>query len=104
MALNATQLSWIRSKVGSTPDDAALNTLYTQFGNIQDVARQVLSQRLADMASTPATFNVEGAYSQSTNENLKTLREQLADPDLYTDEEEQPGEVVIVPPRRRRSR
>lgn len=84
MALIGSELRYARRRVGSLPTDAELNTLHDTLiveGKVQPtewVILEVLETRLADLIRNPASFNVSGEYSQSTVENIKALKEQIA--------------------------
>lgn len=101
MSLSASDLAWIRQFVGSTPDDAELNTIYATQGSRAGTARYVLRVRRADFASQAAKLDVDGELSQDTTANLKALDSALQDPDLYEDtpdEADEPGALTIVLP------
>lgn len=107
MALSAGDLAWVRSKVGSEPPDADLNARYDRLGSRADVAREVLSERKANMLVGPAKLDVDGEYSEDRTETIRALERALADPELYDDvgdDTTTPGDVRIIPtaPRRRR--
>lgn len=101
MALSTADLAWVRGKVGSEPSDANLNARYDRLGTKEAVAREVWSERLADLAATPAKLDVDGEMSQDTSANISAIHKILADPDLYVPGDVAPGEVVVVRPRPR---
>jgi hypothetical protein len=76
-------LPWIRSEVGNTPDDDALQAIYDRheansvFNPALATVVEVSRGRLANFSANPATFNVEGDYSQSTAANITALQKQL---------------------------
>lgn len=73
MALTEAQLATIRNEVGSTPDDPTLQSKYDRVGTLYGVAYEVVSQRLADLRTNPASFTVVGEYSQNVAANIATL-------------------------------
>lgn len=101
MPLTTDDLAWVRGKVGSDPSDADLHARYDRLGSKQAVAREVWSERLADLSARPAKIDVDGELAQDTSENMRSIHRILADPDLYEPDDLAPGEVRIVRPRPR---
>lgn len=93
-------LPWIRSEVGPTPDDASLEAIFDRhkaastFNAALATVVEVVRTRLSTFASSPATFNVEGDYSQSTAANITALQNQLGRLDP-TDDGQAPD---VLPP------
>lgn len=83
--LTTDQEQWLRRQVGTTIELTDLQTRYDRLGDLVEVAREVLEQRLADFSADPAQFDVTGTYSQNTGANIKALQDALAA--LGTDEE-----------------
>lgn len=79
MTLTDEQLIEIRVQIGDStpPTDNDLDAIYVRKGDQQLVVAEVLTRRLANLLSDPASFSVSGEYSQSTSDNIKALREQL---------------------------
>jgi hypothetical protein len=83
VALSGGDLRYLRRKVGSLPDDAALQTIYDAYEAdaadqpLEWVVLDVLEGRLADLIRNPATFAVAGEYSQSTAANIAALEDQI---------------------------
>lgn len=69
---SAQDLMWVRAKVGDDPDDATLDDIFDTegIGSRELCALWVLENRLANFLSSPATFNIEGVYSESSSANL----------------------------------
>lgn len=78
MALTQDQLIQIRRKIGTAPDDAALDAIYDRVGDLDELVLEVLEIRLADMMRAPSSFAVPGEYSQSTSENIRALERDIA--------------------------
>jgi hypothetical protein len=82
--LTGSELRYTRRRVGSLPVNADLQILYDAIvveGKEQPIEwliLEVLETRLAELIRKPATFNVSGEYSQSTGENIKALKEEIA--------------------------
>lgn len=77
MPLDANQLAVLRSRLGSNANEADLSARYDRLGDLVAVEHEVLSQRLADLLASPATFSVPGEYSQSTGENIRALQARI---------------------------
>jgi hypothetical protein len=79
----ADDLTWLRARVGATPDDDELAGVYAQFAAVDDpkteTARWVLSKRLADFVASPAQMAVSGEVSRNAAANITALQGQLAD-------------------------
>lgn len=75
-----TDLANIRTIIGDAtpPEDADLEEIFTRVESWPGVAHEVLSKRLADLLASPATFSVSGVYSQSTGDNIRALKEAIA--------------------------
>lgn len=82
--LDADQLVVLRSVIGSTepPTDADLHDMYDRLGGVVEVAREVLSKRLADLLNpnVPDSFTIPGQYAQTTGRAalIDALQKQLA--------------------------
>ena len=72
------QLAYLRAELGPETTVAEVQARWERLGDPQLVAVEVVRERLAAMQAGPATFALAGVYSQSTTENLKAYREQLA--------------------------
>lgn len=79
MALTAAELIELRAVIGkgTPPTDADLNTKFDRLGSVTLVAREVLSERLADLLTKPTSFSIPGEYSESRGGQIKALQEQL---------------------------
>lgn len=77
MALTLNELAVVRSYVGSEPPIDDLQETHERLGSVQGVVEEVLRRRLADLQAKPAQFSVAGEYSQSTAENIRSLKEML---------------------------
>ena len=77
MPLSGDDLTYLRRRVGSSPDDAALEVIYATYEDrahpLEHLTLHVLETRLADLLANPASFSVSGEYSQSTGENIRAL-------------------------------
>lgn len=79
MALSGDDLRYLRRKVGSSPDDATLQTTYDAYvgqGKTYPLEWTILDTwevRYADLLANPATFAVSGEYSQSTGDNIDAI-------------------------------
>src|SRR5687767_9623527 len=83
MPLGTEDLIWVRRKIGTgTPTDDDLDDVYDRVGSREEVVKEVLETRLADLLANPAQFSVSGEYSQNTGANIAALQKALADPDL----------------------
>lgn len=78
MAADAEQLAAIRTWVGSTPDDNALNVIWDRLLSVPAVALEVLGQRQADFEKAPESLSVVGDFSQSTGTNIRSLNDKIA--------------------------
>lgn len=76
--LDEAQLALLRRKVGNGPTVEELQAIYDRVLSLTETAREVLETRLADMQSDPASFNVQGVYSQDVSTNIKALQNALA--------------------------
>lgn len=94
MPLTEEQIYTVRRQVGLEPSDADLNDTFDRLGDVDEVVREILEIRAAELRRVPATFAIPGEYSQSTAENLKSLEEQLSELPGTT----ATGTVRIVPP------
>lgn len=94
MALTADQLAAVREEIGTTtpPSDADLNVIHERVGGLVGVVRAVWRGRLATMLATPASLNVPGQVGLNWGENIKAIKERLAELARYPDDsDELPG-------------
>jgi hypothetical protein len=79
--LAADELAWVRSKVGTKtpPTDSDLHAIHDRVGTKEEVVREVLDTRLADLRNQPAQFSVPGEYSQDVSTNISETRQALKD-------------------------
>ncbi len=82
-------LAAIREWVGSTPDDAAVETVYLRTGTVEAAALSILRTRRADLVTGPVSWAVEGDYREDRSKNLDALDRLIARLE---------GEAVIVDP------
>ena len=82
MALNATDLAWIRDEIGDTtpPTDDELTTSYATLNDRTLVAIRVLKRRRASIAggSTVDSLTIPGVLSITQRSNLAALDAQIA--------------------------
>lgn len=113
MAFTDDELVTVRSWVPwDPPTDAQLDAAHDRLGrSMWRVIEEQLRTRLSTLVGSPATFAVAGEYSQSTGENIRQLREDLATVRQYIVAEEAgeenptsiAGAQLIRPDRRRGS-
>ena len=72
------QLAYLRAELGPETTAEEVQARWERLGDPQLVAVEVVRERLAALQAGPATFSLAGVYSQSTAENLRSYREQLA--------------------------
>lgn len=82
MALEEATEAEIRTWVGTAAETSDLAARYERLRSVHAVALEVLRLRLADVLANPATFSIDGDYSQSWGENIRTLRSQVAQLEL----------------------
>lgn len=98
MALDVDVLAEIREHVGSAPDGAAVELVYTRKQNagvdddklVASTALSILRERRANLtiqatASSP-NFSVPGEYSQNIGDPIKALDEKIAELEAATGE------------------
>lgn len=79
MPITGADLTYLRRRVGSAPDDAALTLTYDGYVEsgvkypLEWVILEVLEIRLADMIRNPAQFSVSGEYGQNTGKNIDAM-------------------------------
>lgn len=96
MALTESQIRYMRRFVGTTaPSDAELEQRLTRLGDMDEVVREVLDERLSNLESEPAQFSIPGSYSQDQGANIRSLRRRLT---------EIPGKLQFWRPTPRRAR
>lgn len=75
------QLAFIRSRIGDAepPDDDDLQEIFDRLTSPTPagVAYEVLSWRLANFLSDPASYTIEGVYQESAQSNITGLQAQL---------------------------
>lgn len=76
--LTDAQVAYLRSELGADVDLAEVQTRWERLGDVRLVVLEVVRERLAAFQAGPAQFSLAGVYSQSTGENIRALREQLA--------------------------
>lgn len=74
--LDAGDLAYLHSELGSTIDEADLQARYDRLGSVQAVALEVTRQRLADLLNTPGRLSDEGSTIDQTA-NITALQKQL---------------------------
>lgn len=80
MALPADVLAAIRQWTGSTPDDAALETVYLATGStVEGAALSVLRTRRADLLTGALSWAVEGDYREDRTGNLSGIDALIAE-------------------------
>ncbi|MFB9558630.1 hypothetical protein [Streptomyces roseoviridis] len=76
--MDAAVRAWLTSQLGTTTDQADLDTRYTRLGTARAVALEVLRERLAALIhDQPSTINVSGVVSLSYAENIKAIERQI---------------------------
>ncbi|KQP81578.1 hypothetical protein [Aeromicrobium sp. Leaf291] len=91
--LNERQLSWLRGRIGATPDDLALHQKFDRLGSVRDVALEVLRARLHALLASPLSVNIPGAVSMNNAENVKALERQIAELEKLVDDPSLPTPV-----------
>lgn len=105
MALDATDLRWLRRKIGGTPpDDDELNALFDEIGTLAGVARSVIDERLANLLASPTSVTVAGEYTVDTSKQIAALQKQLSTDSDLAAEGPTPNQVRFVAPAPRRHR
>lgn len=77
--LSADQLKVVRSRVGDNPTDEELNERYDRLGTVDEVIRETLEYRLANLLDRPDSFTVPGEYSESRGGQIKALQDAIAE-------------------------
>lgn len=94
--------AWLQSELGAAVD---LTDAYGRFQRhqladapdpLRATAAEIIRTRLSNLLTTPATFNAEGDYSQSTGENIKAYQAQLTSLRAGLDLPEGGDELPIV--------
>jgi len=89
--MDAAQLAWLRSQLGTATDMADLELRYTRLGTVRAVAIEVLYERKAALIAQPASVNVSSVVSVTFTENIKAIERQIAI--LESGEPPAPGET-----------
>ncbi len=76
MDLTDAQLLYLRSELGSTIDESALQDLYDQLGNLPAVVLATVRTRLATLTASPASMTLPGVYSRDVSANIRALQAQ----------------------------
>lgn len=85
MALSdvASDLMWVRSKVGDEPSDDRLDEIFDddEIGTRELTALWVLENRLANLLANPTGFSLPDVYSETTTsaELVKLIESQISD-------------------------
>lgn len=111
MAFTDEDLSYLRTRLGSTVDEdnnpavvEDLEERYARLGTLPLVVVEVLRQRLADIAdwqNNPTQYAISGEYSQDAGGNIAFLQKAIADAEQEADV---PGASVLTAARAPRSR
>lgn len=77
MPLSDDDLKVVRSRVGNAALEEDLHERYDRLGSVEDVIRETLSARLANLLDQPASFTVPGDYGQDVGANISALEKSL---------------------------
>lgn len=78
LPISAEDLDWIRSWVGTSPDDDVIGARLERAGTRARVALAVLRERRADLMSDPTKYSIRGDVSVDTGQNLAFLDAQIS--------------------------
>lgn len=76
--LTATQLAWLRDKIGDEPADDVLQGYYDSTGSVRDTAITVLGQRRRALLDSSLKVSVSGVASIDNTENVKAIERDIA--------------------------
>lgn len=77
--MDAAVRAWLTSQLGTSTDQADLDTRYTRLGSSRAVALEILRERLAALIhDQPSTIAVSSVVSLSYTENIKAIERQIA--------------------------
>ncbi|WP_053686957.1 hypothetical protein [Streptomyces sp. IGB124] len=76
--MNPAVLAWLLAQLGPTTDQTDLTARYTRLASAREVAREVLSERRANLLAEPLRMVVDGVVTIDQSNNLQGLERQLA--------------------------
>jgi len=77
--MDAAVRAWLISQLGTSTDQADLDTRYTRLGTARAVALEILRERLAALVhDQPSTITVTGVVSLSYAANIQAIERQIA--------------------------
>ncbi|MFE3577933.1 hypothetical protein [Streptomyces vinaceus] len=76
--MNAAVLAWLLAQLGPATDQNDLAARYTRLAKAREVAREVLSERRANLLAEPLRMTVDGVVTIDQSNNLQGLERQLA--------------------------
>ncbi|MET7530174.1 hypothetical protein [Streptomyces goshikiensis] len=76
--MNPAVLAWLLAQLGPTTDQTDLTARYARLGSAREVAREVLSERRANLLAEPLRMTVDGVVTIDQSNNLQGLERQLA--------------------------
>ena len=75
--LDAGQVAYLHSELGSAPDDTALQARWDRLGHLSYILLEELRTRRADMISGPLVYQVHYQINEDGRESLRALDEQI---------------------------
>ncbi|MFD5888230.1 hypothetical protein ACFWHQ_19915 [Streptomyces sp. NPDC060334] len=76
--MNPAVLAWLLAQLGPTTDQTDLTARYARLASAREVAREVLSERRANLLAEPLRMTVDGVVTIDQSNNLQGLERQLA--------------------------
>lgn len=76
--MNPAVLAWLLAQLGPTTDQTGLTARYARLASAREVAREVLSERRANLLAEPLRMTVDGVVTIDQSNNLQGLERQLA--------------------------
>ncbi|MFE3992306.1 hypothetical protein ACFXPW_11595 [Streptomyces goshikiensis] len=76
--MNPAVLAWLLAQLGPTTDQNDLAARYARLTRAREVAREVLSERRANLLAEPLRLTVDGVVTIDQSNNLQGLERQLA--------------------------
>ncbi|GGS33424.1 hypothetical protein Snoj_32420 [Streptomyces nojiriensis] len=76
--MNPAVLAWLLAQLGPATDQTDLTARYARLASAREVAREVLSERRANLLAEPLRMVVDGVVTIDQSNNLQGLERQLA--------------------------
>ncbi|MFF7613538.1 hypothetical protein [Streptomyces lavendulae] len=76
--MNPAVLAWLLAQLGPTTDQNDLAARYARLSSAREVAREILSERRANLLAEPLRIVVDGVVTIDQSSNLQGIERQLA--------------------------